>query len=62
MRYGAIIEVQEAFDNQSFKRVVSVDERNVYVCTEDEFRNAEGEKREPISIGFPLQYVLRVIK
>lgn len=61
MRRGQRVEVQEAFESKAFKRVVDVDERNVYVCTDHEFKNASVENREPITIGFPRQYVLRVV-
>jgi hypothetical protein len=61
MRYGAEVEVQEAFETKMVKRVVATDERNVYVCTEREFSDAEAGRREPVSIGFPRQFVLRVV-
>jgi hypothetical protein len=61
MRRGQRVEVQEAFESKAFKRVVAEDERNVYVCTDREFKDASVENREPISIGFPRQYVLRVV-
>jgi hypothetical protein len=61
MRYGAEVEVTEAFENKVLRRVVATDERNVYVCTEREFREAEAGGREPVSIGFPRQFVLRVV-
>jgi hypothetical protein len=61
MERGQRVEVQEAFDSKAFKRVVDADDRNVYVCTDREFKNASVENREPVSIGFPRQYVLRVI-
>jgi hypothetical protein len=61
MQRGQRVEVQEAFDSKAFKRVVDADERNVYVCTDREFKTAAVENREPVSIGFPRQYVLRIV-
>ena len=61
MKIGQRIEVQEAFDLKAVKRVVSVDFRNVYVCTDEEYQTAVSEKREPTIIGFPRQFVLGVV-
>jgi hypothetical protein len=61
MKAGACVEVQEAFENKSLKRVVAADQANVYVCTEEEYQAAKQERREPISIGFPRQFVLGVV-
>jgi hypothetical protein len=60
MTYGQLVKVMEAFENKTLKRVVSADDRNVYVCRDEEFQLAKAEKREPISIGFPRQFVLGV--
>jgi hypothetical protein len=61
MKPGQTVEVQEAFDCKAFKRVVSVDDRNVYVCSDEEYRCSIEENREPICIGFPRQFVLGVV-
>jgi len=61
MRVGQRVEVLEAFENKSVKRIVAVDDRNLYVCTEEEYRAANQENREPVSIGFPKQFVLGVV-
>jgi len=61
MKIGQWVEVQEAFDLKSVKRVVSADIRNVYVCTDEEYQAAVSEKREPTIIGFPRQFVLGVV-
>jgi hypothetical protein len=60
MRYGQKVKVQEAFEIKNVKRVISTDLANIYVCREDEYRQAEAEKREPVTIGFPRQFVLEV--
>lgn len=61
MRRGQVVEVREAFENKAVKRVVGIDERNVYVCTEDEYATALVERREPICVGFRRQFVVRVL-
>lgn len=61
MRYGQRVKVQEAFEIKDVKRVVSVSLATVYVCREEEYRQAQAEKREPVSVGFPRQFVLDVL-
>lgn len=61
MKIGQRVEVQEAFELKAVKRIVSIDFRNVYVCTDEEYQAAVNEKREPIIIGFPRQFILGVV-
>ena len=61
MQPGSIVEVREAFGKKGLKRVVSQDDRNVYVSTEQEYGAAKAENREPVCVGFPRQFVLRVV-
>jgi hypothetical protein len=61
MRKGQAVEVMEAFDFKSVKRIVSVDDKNVYVCTDEEYKMALSEQREPICIGFAREFVLGVV-
>ena len=61
MRCGQQVRVQEAFEIKDVKRIVSVDDRTVYVCREEEFRQAKAERREPVSVGFSRQFVLEVL-
>jgi len=60
MRTGQRVEVMEAFDIKAIKRVVAADQRNIYVCREDEFDRATAESREPICVGFGREFLLRV--
>jgi hypothetical protein len=62
MRVGDTVKVMDAFENEQLKRVVAWDDRNIYVCREDEFTLAKSEDREPISIGFPRPFVLGLSK
>lgn len=60
MHRGQIVKVTEAFAGQQLKRVVSSDERYVFICREEEFHAANRESREPNSIGFPREFVQEV--
>ncbi|MDP2728932.1 MAG: hypothetical protein Q8O55_00390 [Dehalococcoidales bacterium] len=48
-----------AYGGQEIVRLV-VDQKNetVYVCTENEYKKARQERREPICVGFNIKYVL----
>lgn len=61
MIFGQRVVVKEAFENKQLKRVISEDSRNVYVCTDEEYQASVAEKRSPICIGFPRQFILRVM-
>jgi len=62
MHRGQIVEVQEAFDGKGLKAVVDWDDKFVYVCREQEFKSAQRENREPMSIGFAHEFVREVDK
>lgn len=40
------------------RKLVSEENGVVYVCKEEEFDSAAKEKREPVCIGFKLEYVV----
>lgn len=40
------------------RRVVDQKNETVYVCTENEYKKAQQEGREPVSVGFNVRYVL----
>lgn len=40
------------------RRVVEQRNETVYVCTENEYKKASQEKREPVSVGFNVKFVL----
>lgn len=61
MKAGSLVEVLEAFGKKELKRVIAQDDRNVYVSTEHEYSSARAENRDPVCIGFPRQFVLRVV-
>jgi hypothetical protein len=61
MQIGQTVKVIDAFENEQLRRVVSFDFRNVYVCRDEEWEAAKGESRQPISIGFPRNFVLGVV-
>jgi len=57
MRRGQIVEVTEAFAGQQLKAVTDWDDQYVFVCRREEYLRAQREKREPVSIGFPKEFV-----
>ncbi len=57
MHRGQRVEVVEAFAGQQVKKVVSWDEKFVFVCREEEFSLALRENREPRNVGFPREFV-----
>jgi hypothetical protein len=55
---GQGITVLDALGNKLARTVVCWDERNVYVCREEEFRRSIQESREPVCIGFNRSFVI----
>jgi len=41
------------------RRVVAVEAGTIYICTDEEFRAARAEGREPVSVGFRPHHVRR---
>ena len=62
MKTGQVVEVQEAFERRTLKRVVDSDSNNVYVCTEEEFNAAAKERREAVCVGFARQFILGIVQ
>jgi hypothetical protein len=60
MQRGQRVEVTEAFTGQQVKRVVAWNAKYVYVCREEEYKNAKKEMREPRNIGFPQEFVREI--
>jgi hypothetical protein len=61
MQIGQIVKVLDAFENEQYRRIVSFDSRNVYVCRDDEWESSRTDNRQPISIGFPRNFVVEVL-
>lgn len=57
MHRGQRVKVEEAFSGQQLKKVVSWDDKFVFVCREEEFSSAMKENREPQQIGFAREFV-----
>jgi hypothetical protein len=52
------VEVKMFMDGIITRRVVGESGRGtVYLCNETEFQNAQKEKRQPVTIGFPIEDV-----
>ena len=62
MKRGDVIKVR-AFGNEVLKRrVVAVYDNVVAICRDEEFKQAEKEKREPNVVGFKVTDVLEVFE
>lgn len=58
MEIGKIIRLR-AYDNQVInRRVIALRNKTVYVCEEKEYEKAHQEGREPVCVGFNVQYIL----
>ncbi len=40
------------------RRLIKVNKDTVIVCQEDEYQKALKERREPVSVGFSIKYVI----
>jgi len=60
MQRGQRVEVTEAFAGKQVKTVVAYDEKYVFVCRNEEYKQATREHREPKNIGFPREFVREI--
>jgi hypothetical protein len=56
--YGEIVQVKTFTDGIVELRVTGGNKGTVFLCNEFEFQSAQKEKREPISIGFPIEDIV----
>jgi len=54
---GAWVRVDAAFGERLSRRVVSVANGRVYVCTDEEYRAAKRDRRGPVAVGFRIEKV-----
>ncbi len=57
MLRGQLVTVIDAWGKRLVRKVVNISERKVWVCKPEEFEKALHERREPNSIGFPVEDV-----
>lgn len=58
MEIGQSVKLKGYNNKELIRRVVSIKTDMVIVCTDDEFKKAYQEKREPKSIAFDMKYVI----
>jgi hypothetical protein len=57
MKTGDLVNVQTFQDGTVKRRVVEILRNTVYICTENEWRTALKECRQPTCAGFKKEYV-----
>jgi hypothetical protein len=57
MKKGDLVMARTHSDGVVTRRVVEVTPKTVYICREEEWQAALGEKREPQSVGFKREFV-----
>ena len=62
MKAGQMIRLRAYGGQELVRRIVQVNRTHVAVCTESEFVSAQRERREPLTVGFPVTDVLEVVK
>jgi hypothetical protein len=58
MKTGDLVKVKTFGERIVERRVVEILRNTVYICTENEWRNATTERRRPSCAGFKREYVL----
>lgn len=58
MKIGQDVRLKGYGDKEIIRRVVGVKGDTVVVCQAEEYKKAILEKREPVSVGFPIKYVI----
>ena len=57
MKTGDLVNVQTFSEGAVKRRVVEILRNTVYICTENEWRSALKERRQPTCVGFKREYV-----
>ena len=60
MKKGDLVNVRTFSDGVVERRVVEIVKDTVYVCTDEEWRLASGDNREPSCAGFNKEYVSEI--
>jgi hypothetical protein len=58
MKTGDLVDVKTFSGEIVKRRIVEILRNTVYICTENEWRNAIKERRQPTSAGFNREYVV----
>ena len=57
MKKGDLVNVQTISDGFVERRIVEIVKDTVYICTDEEWRLASDDKREPSCAGFNKEFV-----
>jgi hypothetical protein len=58
MSEGQLVTVRLYGGGTAVRRVLSVAQNVIEVCSEEEYQSAKREGREPLSLGFPIEDVI----
>lgn len=58
MKTGDLVKVKTFAEGVVERRIVEIMRNTVYICTENEWRNAVADGRQPSCAGFKREYVL----
>lgn len=58
MKVGQNVKLKGYGGKEIIRRIVGLDKDTVIVCQAEEYKKALLEKREPVSVGFPIKYVI----
>ena len=62
LKIGCLIEAEAFRGERIERRVVEISGDNVYICRDEEWREAQLHRREPECVGFKQRSILRLIK
>jgi hypothetical protein len=60
IEYGSLVKIRGYGGHVLTRRCVGIKGKKILICNEDEFQNAEKEKRTPECVGFPLEDLVEV--
>ena len=58
MKVGIKVKLKGYGDKEIIRHVVGLENDTVIVCQVEEYKKALLEKREPMTVGFPIKYVI----
>ena len=58
MKTGQLIEVIDWEGRKLERRIVAICGNLIFVCTDQEFKAARAENREPLAVGWPIDAVV----
>lgn len=56
LKVGQIVRVEDCNGEFLERRIVAICGKLVFICTDQEFKRAKNEGREPLSVGWPVEF------